>query len=137
MRSPEILGGLAALLVGTVMIAVVLAGIGAASVEAPTAGVPSVPVIPTAAPRATPSATPAQSPTPTLPVASGGVDSSAPPPREGVGIGELALAVELPLLDGRLLDTAEFEGRPLWINFMATWCPDCQDELPMMESFQA
>jgi thiol-disulfide isomerase/thioredoxin len=35
------------------------------------------------------------------------------------------------------MDTADFAGQPLWINFMATWCPQCQVELPMMERFES
>jgi thiol-disulfide isomerase/thioredoxin len=53
-----------------------------------------------------------------------------------VGIGEPAPPLQLALTDGSLLDTADYAGEPLWINFMATWCPQCQDELPLMERYQ-
>jgi thiol-disulfide isomerase/thioredoxin len=36
------------------------------------------------------------------------------------------------LTDGSLMDTADFNGQPMWINFMTTWCPQCAVELPMM-----
>ena len=139
MRLPEIVGALVALLVGTVIIGVALATIGSAPAEAPTPGVPRVGPLATATarPTATIAPTPTQAPTATAATQPGESPASAPPARPGVGIGELAPRIELPLIDGRLLDTAEFAGQPLWINFMATWCPQCQDELPMMEGLQA
>jgi thiol-disulfide isomerase/thioredoxin len=137
MRFPEVVGALVALLLGTVLIVVALATIGAAPITAPTPGVPSVGPIATA--RASPTTpttpTPTQAPTATPPVDPGATPGESPPGPEGIG--RLAPRIELLLLDGRLLDTAEFAGQPLWINFMATWCPQCQDELPMMEGLQA
>jgi len=34
-----------------------------------------------------------------------------------------------------VLTMAEFKGRPLLLNFWATWCPPCVDELPLLERF--
>lgn len=48
-------------------------------------------------------------------------------------MGEVAPRIELAALGGGTLDTAEFAGRPMWVNFMATWCPQCVGDLPMME----
>jgi len=36
---------------------------------------------------------------------------------------------------GGELATADFRGRPLLLNFWATWCPPCIEELPMIEAF--
>jgi thiol-disulfide isomerase/thioredoxin len=33
------------------------------------------------------------------------------------------------------MNTSDFAGKPMWINFMATWCPQCQTELPMMQEY--
>ena len=33
------------------------------------------------------------------------------------------------------LDMADFRGKPLLVNFWATWCPPCVEELPMIEAF--
>ncbi len=36
---------------------------------------------------------------------------------------------------GQSLAAAGFKGRPLLINFWATWCPPCVEELPLIEAF--
>jgi thiol-disulfide isomerase/thioredoxin len=53
-----------------------------------------------------------------------------------VAIGSPAPQLQVTLTDGSLLDTADYAGTPMWINFMATWCPQCIDELPLMERYQ-
>lgn len=37
--------------------------------------------------------------------------------------------------DGAELAMRAFQGRPLLVNFWATWCPPCVEELPMLEAF--
>jgi thiol-disulfide isomerase/thioredoxin len=53
----------------------------------------------------------------------------------GLEIGQRAPDFEVTLTDGSVMNTADFNG-PMWINFMATWCPQCIDELPMMQRYQ-
>ncbi len=36
---------------------------------------------------------------------------------------------------GETLPLATFRGKPLLLNFWATWCPPCVEELPMIEAF--
>jgi thiol-disulfide isomerase/thioredoxin len=45
----------------------------------------------------------------------------------------------LPLLggDGKTIDLASLKGKPVWVNFMGTYCPPCRDEFPVMSGFQA
>jgi thiol-disulfide isomerase/thioredoxin len=40
-----------------------------------------------------------------------------------------------PTPDGAVLDMASLHGRPLVLNFWATWCPPCIKELPELERF--
>ena len=37
--------------------------------------------------------------------------------------------------DGRALAMSSFRGKPLLVNFWATWCPPCVEELPLLERF--
>jgi len=43
----------------------------------------------------------------------------------------------MPQVGGGEIDLAKLRGKPVWVNFMATWCPSCQDELPAMAGFAA
>ena len=44
-----------------------------------------------------------------------------------------ALSFDTP--DGSVLKLADLRGKPLVINFWATWCPPCVKELPDLERF--
>lgn len=37
--------------------------------------------------------------------------------------------------DGRTLRLADLQGRPVLLNFWATWCPPCIEEMPLIEAF--
>ncbi len=37
--------------------------------------------------------------------------------------------------EGGTLQMQEFQGKPLLINFWATWCPPCIEELPLIDAF--
>jgi peroxiredoxin len=37
-------------------------------------------------------------------------------------------------LDGNPISLAELEGKAVWINFFASWCPPCQAETPVLRS---
>jgi len=37
--------------------------------------------------------------------------------------------------DGATLSMASLRGKPLVVNFWATWCPPCVEEMPLLDSF--
>jgi thiol-disulfide isomerase/thioredoxin len=47
------------------------------------------------------------------------------------------LAVSLPDVDGRPQSLAQWRGRLLVVNFWATWCAPCREEMPMFVRAQA
>ena len=42
---------------------------------------------------------------------------------------------EFPGVGGETVAMRAFQGRPLLVNFWATWCPPCVDELPLINAF--
>ncbi len=62
--------------------------------------------------------------------------SSSPAATGGAfGVGQPAPSLDLAQLGGGQISLAELRGKPVWVNFMATWCPSCRDELPVMAGF--
>jgi peroxiredoxin len=63
-------------------------------------------------------------------------------PVEGLRVGDIApeltgttpdgRTIQLTDLDGNPISLAALRGRPVWINFFATWCPPCQEETPVL-----
>jgi thiol-disulfide isomerase/thioredoxin len=51
------------------------------------------------------------------------------------GVDEALWSLRFPKPGGGELALADFRGRPLLINFWATWCPPCVRELPLLDRF--
>ena len=62
---------------------------------------------------------------------------------EEMGIVQLDEPVPIPVevqltdLKGRSVSFSEFKGKILFVNFWATWCPPCREEMPSMEKLHA
>lgn len=44
-------------------------------------------------------------------------------------------AMEFDMPDGQVMKLSAFQGKPLVINFWATWCPPCIEEMPLLDAF--
>ncbi len=65
---------------------------------------------------------------------------------EGLAVGQVApelsgiqdgQPVTLTDLDGNVVTLAALRGRPVWVNFWASWCPPCQLETPVLRDAYA
>lgn len=52
---------------------------------------------------------------------------------EGLAIGAKAPDFELKTLTGETVKLSELKGKKVMLNFWATWCPPCKEEMPAME----
>lgn len=51
------------------------------------------------------------------------------------GVAQQLWTLEFDMPNGTRLAFGSLRGRPLMINFWATWCPPCVEELPLLNSF--
>lgn len=77
----------------------------------------------------TPAPTPAQAETqPEVP-------SSLPPEQTGNVIVESIDPIDFKLTDlnGKEVSLSDYKGKTIYLNFWATWCPACKEELPFIQ----
>ena len=53
----------------------------------------------------------------------------------GLSIGVKAPDFELKTLAGESVKLSDYKGKKIMLNFWATWCPPCKEEMPDMETF--
>jgi thiol-disulfide isomerase/thioredoxin len=119
----------AGLVVGVIVAGLLLGGIVAFAPDPPPPSTPLTPLpslaLATASPSVAASVSPSASP------------SGSPSGGAAFHVGEPAPALVVPQVGGGTIDLASLRGKPVWINFMATWCPSCQDEFPLMNGYAA
>ena len=52
-------------------------------------------------------------------------------------VGAAAIPFELKSMEGKLLTLETFRGKPLVLNFFASWCDPCRDEMPLINELAA
>lgn len=54
--------------------------------------------------------------------------------RSTPGVGTPAVAFDVKLMDGSPVGLETFRGKPLLMNFFASWCDPCREEMPMINA---
>lgn len=49
--------------------------------------------------------------------------------------GSIAPDFQLTTLDGKTISLSDFHGQTIILNFWASWCPPCKEEMPTIQQF--
>ena len=55
-------------------------------------------------------------------------------PAQGPEMGKLAPDFQLSNLDGQSVSLSDFRGKPVLLNFWASWCGPCRFEMPFIQT---
>ncbi|MCA1062730.1 TlpA family protein disulfide reductase [Rossellomorea aquimaris] len=53
----------------------------------------------------------------------------------GPNVGDRAIDFKLETLEGESITLSDLKGKKVILNFWATWCPPCKEEMPIMQQF--
>jgi thiol-disulfide isomerase/thioredoxin len=73
---------------------------------------------------------------PAVPTSAGPVAAATPKP-QATPLPQVLPDFELKDRDGKGRRLAEWRGRPLVVNYWATWCPPCRHEIPLLKKLRA
>lgn len=63
-----------------------------------------------------------------------GCSSNSAPSTQGAEVGNLAPDFQLDNLEGESVSLSDFRGKPVMLNFWATWCSPCVREMPDIQT---
>jgi thiol-disulfide isomerase/thioredoxin len=61
--------------------------------------------------------------------------SATAAPAASLKVGQPAPNFELVLVDGKRLHLSDLRGQVVVLNYWATWCAPCREELPLLDSY--
>jgi thiol-disulfide isomerase/thioredoxin len=50
-------------------------------------------------------------------------------------IGSPVKDAQLALIDAKSINLSSLQGKPVVLNFWATWCPPCKEEMPLLQRY--
>ena len=141
MRIPSVVGLVAGLLVGALVLGAIALNLGSTKLEPPPASLALASPSPSPSVSASPTATASASstllsPGPS-PSSSGQTPVATPTIAVGLKVGQLAPGLTVARVGGGTVDLASLRGKPVWLAFTASWCPSCRDEMSLMDAAAA